>query len=193
MLIISFNPFPTLHSERFVLRRLVRDDIPGLFNMRSDPEVMRFVPRPLCKTVEDAERVFNMMDERVEQNLGVNWAIGQRDAPDSFLGVLGIFRIDAEHHRGEIGYMLPRDNWGRGIVSELIPVAVAFGFTELGLHSIEAIIDPGNHASRRALEKNGFVQEAHFRENFYYEGQFLDAVHFSILKRDWLKNQGIPS
>lgn len=184
MLEINLTPFPVLQSDRFTLRRVIRDDVPGIYNMRSNPEVMRFIPRPLSQTPADAEAVFNMMDEKIEQNAGLNWAIALREQPESFLGVIGIFRIDLDNYRGELGYMLLPEHWNKGVVSELIPIILQFGFKTLNLHSIEAIIDPGNHASRRVLEKSGFRQEAYFRENCFWDGQFLDAVVFSVLEKD---------
>jgi [ribosomal protein S5]-alanine N-acetyltransferase len=180
MLNINFDPFPTLETPRFLLRRSTPDDIPPLFAMRSDPNVMRFIPRPLCQTLEDAEKVYQMMDDRIHQNLGINWAISWREEPTSFIGVMGLFRIDTDNHRAEIGYMLPPEHWGKGIVSELIPYVTAYGFSSLNLHTMEAIIDPENHASRRVLEKNGFIQEAHIRENCLFEGKFLDTVILSL-------------
>lgn len=179
MLTFSFDPFPVLHTSRLLLRRITEADVPALFRMRSDPEVMRYVARPLCQTEDDAAAIFRMMEEKVQANTGINWAVSWQHQPDSFLGVIGIFRLDAENHRGEVGYMLLPGYWGQGVVSELIPVVMRYGFGTLGLHSLEATIDPDNRASRRVLEKSGFVQEAHFRENWYFEGQFLDSVVLS--------------
>jgi len=58
---------------------------------------------------------------------------------------------------------------------------LAFGFIELHLHSIEANVNPGNAASIRLLERNHFTREAYFRENFFYNGKFLDTVIYSKL------------
>ena len=51
------------------------------------------------------------------------------------------------------------------------------------LHSIEAIIDPSNYASAKVLEKNGFIKEGHLRENVFFNGQYLDSVIYSLLKK----------
>ena len=55
----------------------------------------------------------------------------------------------------------------------------------MNLHSIEAIIDPENIASEKVLQKNGFVKEAHLRENELWEGKFRDTVIYSLLKSNW--------
>lgn len=172
-----------LSSGDLLLRRCTPADVPALFAMRSDPAVMQYVARPLCQSEEDAVRIFQMMEGKIEQNTGINWAVSSVDTPALFYGVIGIFRLDADNHRGELGYMLQKMYWGRGIISQLIPLVMDYGFEVLRLHTMEAVIDPHNHASRRVLEKNGFKQEAYFHENCYFEGRFLDSVVLSARQR----------
>ena len=69
----------------------------------------------------------------------------------------------------------------KGISSEAIKEVVLYGFDVMKLHSIEAIIDPENFPSEKVLQKNGFVKEAHLKENEYSEGRFLDTGIYSIL------------
>ena len=80
--------------------------------------------------------------------------------------------------------ILPQYN-GQGIVSEAIKMILEYGFNDLQMHSIEAVIDPENKASERVLQKNGFVKEAHILENELWEGKFWDSVIYSILKRNF--------
>ena len=68
-------------------------------------------------------------------------------------------------------------------MSEAIGATVDHAFGVLGFHSIEAIIDPANLASRRVLEKNGFEREAWFKEDFFWNGRFHDTQVYSILDR----------
>ena len=117
----------------------------------------------------------------IESNEGINWAITYKDNP-KLIGIIGHYRIKPEHFRAEIGYMILPEYNGKGIVSEAVKEVVTYGFTEMKLHSIEAIIDPENHGSAKVLEKNIFVKEAHLKENEFYEGRFLDTVIYSILK-----------
>jgi len=53
----------------------------------------------------------------------------------------------------------------------------------LNIHSIEANIHPANKASEAVLLKAGFVQEGYFKENFFFNGSFLDSVIFSLVKK----------
>jgi len=182
MLKINFTPFPVLESERLIFRRVGPNDMAEIFQLRSDEKIMQFVPRPLVKNHEEALEHIRMIEEKIQENTGINWAICLKDET-KMIGIIGFYRIKPEHFRAEIGYMLLPEFHGKGIVTEAISRLVPFGFDGLQLHSIEAIIDPENAASARVLEKNGFVKEAHFKENEFYNGKFLDSAIYSLLKK----------
>jgi len=65
-----------------------------------------------------------------------------------------------------------------GIIGEAMGSVLQYGFEEMKLHSIDAVIDPANKASENVLIKAGFQKEAHFRENCLFEGKWLDSVHY---------------
>ena len=182
MTTINFTPFPNLETERLHLRRIVKDDVNEIFSLRSDSETMKYIPRPLAQSKEDALEHIAMIDAKIENNEGINWAITLKDNP-KLIGIIGHYRIKPEHFRAEIGYMLLPEHHGKGIIVEAIKETVKYGFEIMKLHSIEAVIDPENLASERALQKSGFVKEAHLKENKYYEGRFLDTVIYSILNK----------
>jgi [ribosomal protein S5]-alanine N-acetyltransferase len=179
-LVIQFNPFPILETERLLLRQLTEGDLDAILAIRSDPEVMRYVCRPLMQSREEAAAWYKNVEEILHKNTGINWAICLK--PDTrMIGSMALWRIDKDNHRGEVGYMLPPQYWGKGITTEALTIAIDYAFETLHLHSLEGQIDPANIASRRVLEKHGFVQEAYFKENFYFNGQFLDTVVLSLL------------
>jgi len=180
MMVINFDPFPVLESTRLILRRINDGDAPQIFKLRSDPETMKFVPRPLAQTIDDAKANIANIESKIVNNEGINWAITLKGSPE-FIGIIGHYVIKKEHFRSELGYMLLPEFHGRGIITEAIATVMDYGFTELGLHSVEAIIDPENYASAKVLENNGFIKEAHLKENEYYEGKFLDTVIYSKL------------
>lgn len=182
MLSINFSPFPNLETERLLLRRVDVKDVNEIIALRSNPETMKYIPRPLVKTTEDALEHIAMMNTKIENNEGINWAITQKGNP-KLIGVIGHYRIKPEHYRAEIGYMLLPEFSGKGIISEAVKEVVKYGFKGMQLHSIEAVIDPENNASAKVLEKNGFVKEAHLKENEFFEGRFLDSVIYSLLNK----------
>jgi ribosomal-protein-alanine N-acetyltransferase len=181
---INFHPFQNLETERLLLRRVSTADVNEVLELRGNPETIKFIPRPLVTTKEEALEHILMIDDKIEANVGINWAITIKGNP-KLIGVIGHYRIQPENHRCEIGYMiLPQYN-GQGIVTEAIKVVLEYGFDVLNMHSIEAVIDPDNHASERVLQKNGFVKEAHILENELWNGKFWDTIIYSLLKRNF--------
>jgi ribosomal-protein-alanine N-acetyltransferase len=182
MLTINFTPFPILETERLVLRRVNENDVNEVFALRSNPETMKYIPRPLVKSTDDALEHIAMIESKITNNEGINWAITYKDNP-KLIGIIGHYRIKPEHFRAEVGYMLLPEFNGKGIVTEAVQEVVKYGFNEMKLHSIEAIIDPENFGSEKVLQKCGFIKEAHLKENEFYEGRFLDSVIYSILNK----------
>ena len=183
MLIFNFLPFPNLETNRLLLRRLNTGDASAILKLRSDVENMKFIPRPLAKTEQDALEHLAIIDAKIENNEGINWAITLKSS-NEFVGIIGHYRIKPESFRSEIGYMTLPQFQRNGITTEAIKAAVDYGFDVMNLHSIEAIIAPENYASERVLQKNGFSKEAHLLENEFYAGKFLDTVIYSLLKRN---------
>lgn len=182
MLDFNFTPFPVIETERLLLRRITNDDANEVFELRSNPETMKYIPRPLVKNNEDALEHIAMIEEKIATNVGINWGISLKDN-SKLLGIIGFYRIQPENYRAEIGYMLSPDFHGKGIIPEAVNKLIRYGFDDLKLHSIEAVIDPENFASEKVLEKCGFVKEAHLKEAEFWEGKFLDKVIYSLLDK----------
>ena len=183
MLDISFSPFPNLETKRLVLKQINSNDADAILALRSNDEVMKYIPRPYLKTKEDALELIAMFDDKIENGIGINWGIYFHDEPKKILGIIGYYRMKPEDYRAEVGYMLFPEYNRRGIVSEALQKVVEYGFQEMKLHSIEAILDPENEGSEKVLLKNGFVKEAHLLESEYYEGKFLDKMIYSKLNK----------
>ncbi|WP_396193951.1 GNAT family N-acetyltransferase [Flavobacterium sp.] len=186
MLTINFHPFQNLETERLLLRRIDQNDVEGVLALRGNPDIMKYIPRPLAKTKEEALAHIAMIEEKIENNTGINWGITVKGS-DKIIGIIGHYRIQPENHRAEIGYMLLPEYNGKGYITEAIKAVVEYGFEQMNLHSIEAVIDPGNTASEKVLQKNGFVKEAHILENELWDGKFWDTVIYSLLRRNFKK------
>lgn len=182
MVQINFNPFPNLETERLFLRRVVVEDVAEIFALRSNKELMKYIPRPVIKTNEEALEHIAMIDQKIKAKESINWAITSK-SDLKLIGIIGYYRIKLEHFRSEIGYMLLPEYHGKEIIPEAIKATLDYGFGIMKLHSVEAIIDLENFASERVLQKTGFVKEAHLKENEFYDGKFLDTVIYSILNQ----------
>lgn len=181
MLPIQLTPFPELRTNRLLLRELNESDAPMLLVQRSDARIIQYLDREPDTTLNQTLALIDLIKQNITDNKGITWGVVRQDAPEELLGTIGLWRMIPEHHRAEIGYGLHPDHWQQGIMSEAMVAVLAFGFQALKLHSVEANVNPQNQASRRLLEKHGFVQEAHFRQNYFFQGQFLDSIIYSLL------------
>ena len=182
MLEVNFTPFPNLTTERLLLRQLTPDDVEEVYEIRSDPETMRYIPRPLAKTREDAMAHIDMISKALLNNESVVWAIALKEN-NKLIGIICLLRFQLEHFRTELGYILHPAFHRQGIMNEAVKPVIEYAFNVLKFHSIEAVIDPENLASEQLLIKNHFVKEAHLKENEYYDGRFLDSVIYSLLNK----------
>jgi [ribosomal protein S5]-alanine N-acetyltransferase len=184
MLVFNFSPFPNLETHRLNLRRLNPLDVTEILTLRSNPEIMKFIPRPLIKTKEEALEFIAIMDANIDTNTVINWAITTKEN-DKLIGMIGFYRMKPENYRAEVGYILSAEFHGQGVITEALQRVIQFGFEEMGLNSIEAVIDPENFGSEKVLLKNNFIKEGHFKEHTFFEGKFLDSVFYSLLKKNY--------
>lgn len=184
MCTLSFQPFPTLATPRLILRRPGLEDAADLFLLRSDPEVMRYIPRPIAQSEGEVVALIEMINDFTQKGERINWAMEWRETGE-IIGLLGYVNIKPEHKRAEVGYSLARAWHRRGIMREALQEVLRYGFEGMNMHSIEAVLDAENVASARLLERAGFRQEAHFREDFLWEGVFRNSLHYGLLRAEW--------
>ncbi len=180
MLEINFDPFPVLETERLLLRRIILDDANDYFAIRGNVDAMKYVCKPVQRSIEETKTQIYKVNEMINNNDGIGWAVCfKSDA--KMIGTASFHKIDKDHYRGEIGYMLQPVFWRQGIIGEAVGALIEYGFNTLKFHSIEAHIDPNNIASEKVLLKHDFVKEAHFKENYFFDGKFLDTGVYSLL------------
>ena len=81
---------------------------------------------------------------------------------------------DIARHTAEIGYWLGRRFWNRGVVTDALRAATGYAFSELGMHRVFAMPFVQNAASRRVLEKAGYVLEGRLLHSAVKAGALLD-------------------
>ncbi len=183
MLEPDFFPFPEIKTSRLLLGPIQKTDAAAILLLRSDEKVMQFIDKERTTTITGAVALIKRIAGDAVNNEGITWRISLEDDPGKLIGAIGFWRIIKQHHRAEIGYMLHPDFWNKGIMNEALQAVISFGFDTMQLHSIEAHINPSNAASSGLLEKNGFVREAYFKEDFYFRGKFLDSAIYSLLNK----------
>jgi ribosomal-protein-alanine N-acetyltransferase len=180
MLDLNFSPFPFLETKRLILREIAFEDSAEIFALRSNPDAMKFIGKPPATSIEDANKMIRMFTDGISNNESITWGIAFKET-NRIVGTIGFWRISKDHHRAEIGYMLHPEHWKKGILTEAAKAVIECGFRKFKFHSIEAQLTPENIASVKLLEKTGFVKEAHFKENYFFEGEYSDTAVYSKL------------
>ena len=149
---------PRLDTPRLVLRAFVAADFDLYASMMADSEVTRFLGdgRPLHRA--DAWRQLALLIGHWELRGFGLWAVEER-ATGRFIGRIGCY--DPEGWPGfEIGYVLAREAWGRGLAREGAAAALRFAREQLGRHVVISLIRPANAASIAVARHLGAVRTA---------------------------------
>lgn len=177
----NFQPFPEIITDRLILKEITSNDADSIFYLRSDPEMNKYLDRDPMATVTEAIEWISKANNLVSKNEGIDWGIYLVSDPNKLIGAISYWRLIKEHYRAELGYLLHQDHQGKGIMSEAMIAVIDYGFNKLKLHSIEANINPDNQKSISLLERHGFVKEGHFRENYHFNGKFVDSAIYSLI------------
>jgi ribosomal-protein-alanine N-acetyltransferase len=180
MVEVNFNPLPVFTSERLVLREMTKEDVDDVFKLRADESVSRYIHRNHYITIDEAEAFIVKIGKGISNNECGYWAIALKET-NKLIGTTCLWHIDKENYRAEIGYELHPDYQRKGIMNEALPLILKYGFSVMKLHTLEAVVNPANTASIKLLEKNGFVREAYFKENEYYNNKFVDTAIYTLI------------
>ncbi len=106
------------------------------------------------------------------------------------IGRCGIHNWNKEHNRAELGYNITDENYKRkGLMTEAVSAVIEYGFNQLKLHRIEALVGSYNLPSLKILEKHNFVREGLLRQHYYMFDEYLDSIVFSKLCSEYASEQ----
>lgn len=149
----SARPRERIVTDRLVLERARPAHAEDVFEAYArDPEVTRLLLWTPHATVEETRAFLEEKEEEWEAGEGFRWAIRERDGPGPVVGMIGI------HPGGgldQLGFVLARERWGRGYVTEALRAVLAEASGRLGMPEVRATVHPENHGSMRVMEKAG--------------------------------------
>lgn len=157
--------YPALETERLHLRELTLDDTDGVMKHFADPEVTRFMDIGPCKDRKEAEDIIQYhLDDA-----GCRWGIFDKNE-NQFLGTIGFHYLRKKDRdiTAEIGFDLSKKYWGKGYMTEAITEVIRFGFSQMGLTTIDATVEPENEKSLNVMRKLGFERDEELRDNLVY-------------------------
>ena len=180
---------PVLRTTRLVLRPFVFDDalaVQLLAGAREVADTTLHIPHPYPAGA--AEQWIATHPATWEAGMGVTYAV--TDARHRVLmGAVGL-TIAPAHAQGELGYWLGVPYWNRGYCTEAARAVVEFGFTQLGLHRVQARYLTRNPASGRVMQKLGMKSEGVHRHAICKNDRFEDLEMYAVLADEWASVRG---
>ncbi len=181
---IPTHTFPTLETDRLFLRPLAQGDLAFVFQHFSDPAVYRYLlDEAPVTTLEEAQAIIDFYQPPTGKPYN-RWLMMHK-AEARPIGTCGFHKWQAQHRRAEIGYDLEPRSWHQGLMREALHAAIGYGFAQMRLHRIEAMVAPANTASLRLLERLGFQREGVLRQNTFQGGAFHDHLLLALLQPEW--------
>jgi ribosomal-protein-alanine N-acetyltransferase len=190
----DFAAFPTLETERLVLREVVTpDDTDALFRLRGDYQVTRLNIGPAYTRIKQAEDLAAHIRRAYRARREIWWGVTVKPDP-TLIGLCILYHLQPRPEaRAMLGYELARASWGRGLMTEAMRTVLAWGFTELGLDRVEADADATNDRSLQSLQRAGFRQTGTREGARYVEGERHDLLLFALTCAEWSTAVNAPA
>jgi RimJ/RimL family protein N-acetyltransferase len=175
-----------IETERLTLRAFRLDDLEAVLDTRSRPDVVRY----LYGDEQTREQVAVTLAERLAQTSlehdgDVLALAAERREDTRMIGDLTLVLRSAHHRQAEIGFVFHPDAQGQGYARESACAVLDVAFGAAGMHRVYGHTDGRNEASAGLMHRLGMRQEAHFRHNEIFKGDWGDELYFAILEDEW--------
>ncbi len=147
--------------------------------------IQAFGPHSMLYPKEDSfiENSF----KRFNSSEAIGFFIYDRDA-DSYLGTCKLDKISIADRSVEIGIMIgDRTAHGKGIGKISYLLLLNYAFNVLGMNRVWGTCFADNTGSQKLFTTSGFTYEGKSREAIFRKGEYVDNLHYSILRTDYLK------
>jgi ribosomal-protein-alanine N-acetyltransferase len=184
--LVAPNP---IESEQLVLRLVAESDLPALLEVNSSEEVTALLPYATWSSLADGEAWLERMKGIQATGLALQFVVVLKSTGTA-VGTCLLFRFEEGSGRAELGYVLGRAYWGRGLMQEALEALIGSAFGDMNLRRLEAEVDTRNRSSARLLRKLGFTKEGLLRQRWVSKGETKDMEMYGLLRNEWPSRQG---
>ena len=180
------TPDYPIETPRLLLRPFVAEDLDALYDMRSRPDVARYLYWEPATREEIGPELDRRVRTRTLEKEGddLHLAAVLREG-GALVGDISLDWLSEKHRQGEIGFVLHPDHQGKGLAREAATEMLRLGFEVFELHRIIGRCDARNDASAGLMRRLGMREEAHFVENEIFKGDWGDELVFAMLASEW--------
>lgn len=171
--------FPELTTERLLLRQIKPEDQQFIFEGLSHPDVIPFYG-VRYDSFEATKTQMDWYKKMLFDGTGIPWKIVDKQTAEN-IGVISIYFYKPEHNKAEIGFWLLPQYWNKGFASEALNATIDYWKNKKNLHRLEGFVEEGNTASRKLLEKAGFLYEGIMRDCEIKNGKYISLFIYSLI------------
>ena len=175
----------TIETERLILRRFeYTDDEAMLKYWVADEAIQSLYAEPVYTTKEEVKGLLDKYITSYEKADYYRWAITTKETGEC-IGQIAYFLVDNKNHFAEIEYCIGSAFQCKGFATEATKAVIAYGFEKMNLHKVQISVKTINAASKRVIEKCGFVYEGTLRDYFFMKDAYVGRLYFSILRSEY--------
>jgi len=175
---LKFTPFPTIATERLILRRATIEDKKEIFILKSDDEVLKYLDNLKHNSIDETENFIRKIDDGITNNEWINWAITLKNST-KVIGTICLWNISKEHSAAELGYELLPPFQGKGIMQESLNAVIEYAFKNIKFNSLSAYTNKYNLKSINLLERNGFIDKTYKNNNSLDDNKIYRLINLN--------------
>ena len=178
--------FPTLKTERLILRPFSLDDAKQVQHLAGDAAIAAMtlmIPHPYEDGV--AEEWIKSHEKKFQEGSEIDFAITHK-AEDYLIGAIGISSIDQKFEKAEIGYWIGKPFWNKGFCTEAVKAVLQYSFEKLKLNKVYAHHFIDNPSSGKVMKKAGMKEEGMLRQNVKKGEKYIDTPLYGILRSEFM-------
>ena len=170
--------FPVFKTGRLLLRQFKEPDLENIFLGLSNPDVIKYYGVHF-NTLEETKKQIEWFAELEKDETGIWWAVCSSDNR-IFYGAIGLYYLNRELKKAELGFWLMPAFWGKGIITESALLAIDYGFKKMHLKRIEAEVETENSMSIRVIKKLQFIHEGTKKDCEIKNGKYISLDIYAL-------------
>lgn len=177
-----------IDTERLRLRRFKLQDAECMFeNWAKDPENVKYLEWQAHSDISETRKILMEWTKKYDDKTCYHWCINLKGEEEA-IGDICVVNLFEDKECAEIGYVLSKKYWNKGIMTEALSAVIDYLFQKAKFHRIQALHHVNNPASGKVMMKCGMKHEGMLRKyNKTNMGEWCDVSIYSILEEDFFK------
>lgn len=170
-----------METKRLIFRNVTLDDIYDINEFATDNEVTKFLSWDIHRSLIETEKVIKDIFIPNKYVFAIVEKISNK--------CIGIFefRLEVKNSALHFGYVLNRNFWNKGYMTETLKYMLDYAFNTLKVNRVYSVHIKENIASSKVMEKCGLKTEGVFEDAEFLKGKYVTLVYKAILKKNYKK------